>query len=46
MLWDQLVSLITPYATVASAERVPFELATMLGIHSLQQRFALSDLSA
>jgi transposase, IS5 family len=42
--WTELLSLIAPYAPRAKTGRPPFELATMLRIHFLQQWFGLSDL--
>lgn len=42
--WTELLSLIAPHARRAKTGRPPFELATMLRIHFLQQWFGLSDL--
>ena len=42
--WMELLSLIAPHAPRAKTGRPPFELATMLRIHFLQQWFGLSDL--
>lgn len=42
--WTELLSLIAQYAPRAKTGRPPFELATMLRIHFLQQWFGLSDL--
>jgi IS5 family transposase len=46
MPWNELLGLIAPHAPVAKTGRPPFELATMLRIHCLQQWFGLSDLGA
>ena len=43
--WTELLSLIAPHAPRAKTGRPPFELATMLRIHFLQQWFGLSDLA-
>lgn len=43
--WTELLALITPHAPRAKTGRPPFELATMLRIHFLQQWFGLSDLA-
>jgi transposase, IS5 family len=42
--WTELLSLIAPHAPRAKTGRPPFELATMLRIHCMQQWFGLSDL--
>lgn len=41
--WTQLQLLISPHAPRSKTGRPPFELATMLRIHFLQQWFGLSD---
>ena len=46
MPWSELLALIAPYAPAAKTGRPPFDLATMLRIHCLQQWFGLSDLGA
>ena len=46
MPWGELLALITPHAPRAKMGRPPFDLAMMLRIHCLQQRFGLSDLGA
>ncbi|WP_419341341.1 IS5 family transposase [Achromobacter sp. PD1] len=43
--WTELLSLIAPHTPRAKTGRPPFELATMLRIHFLQQWFGLSDLA-
>ena len=43
---SELLALIAPYAPAAKTGRPPFDLATMLRIHCLQQWFGLSDLGA
>lgn len=43
--WTELLSLIAPHTPGAKTGRPPFELATMLRIHFLQQWFGLSDLA-
>lgn len=41
--WTELLLLISPHAPRSKTGRPPFELATMLRIHFLQQWFGLSD---
>ena len=41
--WADLVALIAPYAPEGKKGRPPFEVATMLRIHFMQQWFTLSD---
>jgi len=43
--WTQLLSLIAPHTPRARTGRPPFELASMLRIHFLQQWFCLSDVA-
>lgn len=43
--WAQLLALIAPHAPRARTGRPPFELASMLRIHFLQQWFGLSDVA-
>ena len=44
MPWSDLLYLIATHAPVAKTESPPFDLALMLRLHCLQQRFGLSDL--
>ena len=46
MSWNDYFSLIAPHAPVAKTGRPLFDLALMLRIHCLQQRFGLSGLGA
>ena len=46
MPWGELLALITPHASVAKTVLQPFDLATVLRIHSLQLWFGLSNMGA
>jgi IS5 family transposase len=43
--WTVLLALIAPHAPCAKTGRSPFDLATMLRIHFLQQWFGLTELT-
>src|SRR3990167_10388105 len=41
--WADLIALIEPHAPAGKTGRPPFDVATMLRIHFMQQWFGLSD---